>query len=107
MDKEFLSRNITHLRKERGWSQEKLAQEAGVSYHTVFRAEAGTKPRFDNLQKIANALGVSETDLIYEAKPKASQDAKASLLTTLYSIAPTLSESDLRELVTLAQSKQK
>ena len=99
MDKEFLSKNIATLRKERGWTQEKLAQEAEVSYHTVFRAEAGTKPRTDNLQKIAKALGVSETILLYGENPESN---KSELLTSLYSVAPTLAEDKLREVVELA-----
>lgn len=107
MDKEFLSQNITHLRKERGWSQEKLAQEAEVSYHTVFRAEAGTKPRMENLQKIARALGVTETELISGKNLKAPTSFKAELLTTLYTLAPQLQESDLKFLVENAQSRLK
>lgn len=64
MTKESFAKNILRLRKAKGWSQQKLADKAEVSYHTVFRAEAGTMPKIENLQKIAGALGVSESELL-------------------------------------------
>jgi transcriptional regulator with XRE-family HTH domain len=63
MTKEYFKENILNLRRAKNWSQEKLAEEAGVSYHTVFRAEAGVIPRGPNIEKLAKALGVSQATL--------------------------------------------
>ena len=55
-----VGRNIRSLREERGWSREKLAGEAGVSFHTVYRSEEqGRTPRLEQLVRIADALEVS------------------------------------------------
>lgn len=43
-------------RKERGWSQTDLAEQAGISRPTVARAEAGEDISTANLSKIAEAL---------------------------------------------------
>ena len=42
-----------------GWSQEKLAQESGVSLPTIKRLEPGDDPmaaRFDTVEKVKHAL---------------------------------------------------
>lgn len=60
----FFSVNIGRLRRENGLSQAELAEKAGVSHHTIFRAESkGMIPLRKNISKIARALGVPETDL--------------------------------------------
>lgn len=62
---------VKRLRRERFWTQEQLAEEAGVAASTVVYiemgpdAEKGTKePRFSTLKKLANALGVDPRDLL-------------------------------------------
>lgn len=85
MTKDLLSHNIIKLRKALGWSQEKLAQEAEVSYHTIFRAESGTKPKMDNLIKISSALGVSVDELLGDLKQKTQPDDRASLILEIQS----------------------
>lgn len=56
---------IEELRKQQGLSQSKLADMAGVSMHSIFRLEKGTRiPKLDELQKIADALGVSIEEFI-------------------------------------------
>lgn len=55
---------IREKRNLKGWSQEKLAEEVDVSLKTVSNWETGKsdiKP--DNLFRLANALGVSVTEL--------------------------------------------
>jgi len=44
-------------------TQEALAKKAGVSRTVVQRAESGLSIQFDNLLKIAHALGVDPADL--------------------------------------------
>ena len=104
MTKDLLSHNIIKLRKALGWSQEKLAQEADVSYHTIFRAESGTKPKMDNLIKISNALGVSVDELLGDLKQKAQADDRASLILEIQSLLNSLDSSQLETIKLSAQN---
>lgn len=55
---------VRHLRDERGWTQEKLAREAGVTVTSVSNVERGaTKPSAETVEKIAAAFGLSPGDL--------------------------------------------
>jgi len=62
----FYLKNLKGYRNKKGWSQEKLAREASVSYQAVIKIERGyTKsPRLDTLLKIAKALGISLNELV-------------------------------------------
>lgn len=56
----FSSHQIVALRKEKGFSQEVLAERAGLSLRTIQRVERGeTVPRGHTLQALATALEVS------------------------------------------------
>lgn len=59
-------KNLATIRKEKGWSQEKLAVEASISYNTVIKIERGgiKNPKIDTVMKIAKALGISLDDLM-------------------------------------------
>jgi transcriptional regulator with XRE-family HTH domain len=69
MSSGYLS-NLKKLRKKKGWSQEKLAREAGISYQTLIKIEQDRikTPRLDTLIKLAKALGVSLDKLISSQK---------------------------------------
>lgn len=60
------AKKITHLRKQRDLSQEKLACLAGVSNNTLINIEAGKNPNptVTTLKKIAKALGISVDKLL-------------------------------------------
>ena len=62
----MLAENIKRYRAKKGFSQEQLAQTAGVTYSALSKIEAGyhTDPRVRTLQKIARALGVTIDDLM-------------------------------------------
>jgi len=64
-EKNYL-KNLRELRIKKGWTQEKLAQEAGISYHTLIKIERGNikDPRLGTLLKIAAALAVPIEKLI-------------------------------------------
>jgi transcriptional regulator with XRE-family HTH domain len=64
-EKNYL-KNLRALRIKKGWTQEKLAQEAGISYHTLIKIERGNikDPRLDTIKKIAKVLGVSIDKLV-------------------------------------------
>jgi transcriptional regulator with XRE-family HTH domain len=57
---EALAQRVRHLRSKKGWSQERLAEEASI--HRVYLAgiERGRRnPSLRNLENLAGALGVS------------------------------------------------
>ncbi len=56
---------LRQLREHKRLSVRDLAKLAGIEFSTVHRIEVGTvTPRFDTLEKLAKALGVSVRDLI-------------------------------------------
>ncbi len=62
----MIARKIKELRKKSGWSQQKLAEEAGVSYNTITKIEQGaaTMPTIQTMIKIADAFGISLDELV-------------------------------------------
>lgn len=61
----FLSKNIEHLRKRAGISQEELGKQIGVSKQTVCLYETGRRePRISTLIIIARYFAVSVDDLL-------------------------------------------
>ena len=65
----FSAARITAIRKSKGFSQEVLAEQSGVSLRTIQRVEQGdTVPRGHTLQALAAALDVSLED--FRAEPE-------------------------------------
>ncbi|MGO1701761.1 helix-turn-helix domain-containing protein [Micrococcaceae sp. AOP34-BR2-30] len=54
---------VIELRQQVGWTQERLADEAGVGLRTVQRLEAGQDASSETLTLVADALRVSVRDL--------------------------------------------
>ncbi|UKA77679.1 helix-turn-helix domain-containing protein [Arthrobacter sp. FW306-07-I] len=54
-----LAEAIREARHQRGWSQETLAEQAGVSRPTIARVEAGNDISTATLSKVAEALGLT------------------------------------------------
>ena len=63
-------RNLKKLRNKKEWSQERLAREAGISYHTLIKIEQDRikNPKLETLIKLAKALGVSLDELVGSLK---------------------------------------
>lgn len=60
-----LGQRMTELRKERGWSMNRLAREMQVSKETIRNLERGIySPKFDTLHKLAAALEVEVGELL-------------------------------------------
>jgi len=59
-------KNLKKLRNKKGWSQERLAREAGISYITLVKIERGNiqNPKLETLIKLAKALGISLDKLV-------------------------------------------
>jgi len=59
-----LGKRIRQLRSERGWSQERLAEEAGMHRTYMWGIEQGMRnPSVRHLIKLADALGLPIKDL--------------------------------------------
>lgn len=60
-----VGKKIKELRAQKGFSQEQLAENSGVSIRTVQRVETGeTVPNGDTLIKLSHALNVSLDDIL-------------------------------------------
>lgn len=65
MNKNLLGLKIKELRKQKGMSQEFLAEESGLSLRTIQRIENGeTNPTGESLKRLSNALNVNPDELI-------------------------------------------
>lgn len=98
-----IATNIRILRISLNMSQSDLAEKADMSLRGIQAIESeGSAPRASTLSKIAMALGVTEASLYKDPHKPFEASGKADLLTLLYSIAPTLNEDSLKEVVDLA-----
>jgi transcriptional regulator with XRE-family HTH domain len=62
-------KSVRQIRKERGWSQERTAAEAGIDRVTLVHIETGkSSPTVDTLQKLASALAVEVGDFFPKAQ---------------------------------------
>jgi transcriptional regulator with XRE-family HTH domain len=60
-----LGRNILEMRQHKGWSAEKLAAEAGVSFASIYAYENGKRePKITQAMAVARALGVGLDELV-------------------------------------------
>lgn len=60
-----IGERIKVARKKKGWTQVKLAKESGIIETTIRKYELGIQnPKVDNLQKLADALGVGLLELM-------------------------------------------
>ena len=65
MNNNLLGQRIKKLRKQKGMSQEFLAEESGLSLRTIQRIEKGeTNPTGESLKRLSNALNVNPDELI-------------------------------------------
>ena len=60
-----LARNLKRLRSEKGWSQEELADQAGLHRTYVSGVERGVRnPTITIVAALAKALGVAPAELL-------------------------------------------
>jgi len=79
--REILATNLKALRAARGWSQEQLALEAGL--HRTFIAHVERCARnisLDNVERLAEALGVEAGQLLITRVAANSSDTCRSVL---------------------------
>ncbi|WP_434922444.1 helix-turn-helix domain-containing protein [Glutamicibacter sp. PAEs-4] len=65
---------IAQLRRIKGWTQERLAAESGITVRTVQRLEAGNDASLETISQVAKALDVPVGDLFTSVQtPKFSE----------------------------------
>lgn len=74
----LISKNIKHMREVLGWTQSKLASEAGVTAAALSKIEKGEgrMPTIVVLRKVASALGVKPYEITGEDAPEDSSDKR-------------------------------
>lgn len=66
---------LTALRKERGMTQQALANQVGLAVLQIRRYEGGTsQPTLDVIRRLAIALGVSADMLVFDAEERGPSD---------------------------------
>ncbi len=62
----MLSKRLKELRKERNWSQQKLAEKTNLSFNAITKIEQGLAkhPTLKTLIKIADAFGITLDGLV-------------------------------------------
>jgi len=72
---------LTAMRKQRGLTQEALAELIGITKTQVYRYESGTsQPTLDVIKKLAVTLSVTTDELIFEAGERKPDDSLLLLL---------------------------
>lgn len=99
--REVLGRGIARLRKERGLTQEKLAERIDVSTQFLAAVERAKKtPSFDTLEVLCTVLGVSPSTLFAAGEEAvARSDVANSDLRRAIAAVPKKHEPDLLEIV--------
>lgn len=88
---DVVANNVRYLREQRGWSQEQLAETAGVAARTVQRVETGRGSSGETLMAIANAFGLSVEAL---RTNRTGSDARLEELAALGIAAEDLADPD-------------
>ena len=62
----MIEQRLRQLRKKVGWSQQKLAEKAGLSYNVITKIEQGIakRPTIQTMMKLADAFGISLDELV-------------------------------------------
>lgn len=62
----MLTKRLKELRKQKGWSQQKLAEKTDLSFNAITKIEQGLAkhPTLKTLVKLADAFGISIDELI-------------------------------------------
>jgi len=62
----MIEKRLKELRKKSGWSQQKLAEKADLSYNVITKIEQGAakNPNIQTIIKLANAFKISLDELM-------------------------------------------
>ena len=74
LDMSFPERVAT-LRKQKGWTQQQLAEQVGVRVLQIRRYESGaSQPTLEAIRNLALALGVTTDELIFDKDERGPDD---------------------------------
>ena len=80
---------LAQLRKQRGYTQETLAEAIGITKSQVYRYETGaSQPTLEVIRKLALTLGVSSDQLIFDEDERRPEERFARLLESLSRLDP-------------------
>jgi transcriptional regulator with XRE-family HTH domain len=80
---------LTNLRKQRGFTQEALADLIGITKTQVYRYESGSsQPTLDVIKKLAVALSITTDELVFEADERKPDDSLLLLLEGISALDP-------------------
>jgi len=62
----MLAKRLKELRKEHNWTQQKLAEKAGLSFNAITKIEQAVAkhPTLKTLLKLADAFGIGLDELV-------------------------------------------
>ncbi len=101
----YFAENLKYLRNKKGLSQNKLAELANVNQASINRWEAKEmSPSLDNVNDLANALGVTVGDLLGE---KLFEDNFDELEILFDKYKEVLTESDKEHIKFIIEQRQK
>jgi transcriptional regulator with XRE-family HTH domain len=104
----LIGKKVKDARVRLGLSQSDLAKNAKTSLTTINRLEKGHQfPHLATLREVAKVLGISENDILDTRPPASEAISKAGLLTEIYTLAPSLQEDQLKEILTKIRSYSK
>lgn len=96
-----ISENIIKYREQKGWSQQKLAKEAGISQASIHYWEKGERiPKSKSIAQLASALSVNYNDIDTEGETYISFRPQLSHHSKLFAGSTHLNSSneDLKQL---------
>ena len=73
----FGAQLVRHRRRQRGWSQQDLADASGISLSTVKRAERGHTINPTTYRLLAKTLGVPRSEFDALLRPDSKRKGKA------------------------------
>lgn len=98
--KETFGKRFKEIRKKFGYTQEKMAEIAGIEPQSISKIESGKNfPLLSNLEKIANKLGIELEDFFCYKHKVSSENLKKDLL----DIFETLEQNDKEKLLRIAR----
>ncbi|QAY66362.1 helix-turn-helix domain-containing protein [Paenibacillus protaetiae] len=87
MSLQRLGERIRAIRKDKGYSQEQLAEKANTHVNYVSAVERGEKNvTFESIEKIAEALNISFAELFRFVDTNGKEDEVGQLVNALYKL---------------------
>jgi transcriptional regulator with XRE-family HTH domain len=87
---EILNEKVKHLRVERNWTQQHLADACGVSLRTVQRIEKFGNASHESVMSLCAVLEITRDDICVVPKPRPEELQEVRVVKPLMLILPSL-----------------